>query len=170
MLLEPLSDLLSECLFSHVFHFYSAHSAIMVMVCVKCFALLSEDTHSSIHKGMPKLVEVTIFSHSQTFIHSDGEPVTTEREKKLWVGDSLQTWWDNEVWPGAPRLAVRIFHCATNATWQLAQSFVSIWDAPPANVPPKTPLSLLATNTWPTVCGIIIIIIIIVQTIVLAPL
>lgn len=64
--------------------------------------------------------EVRILSHSQTFILSDGEAVTTEREKKLQVGDSLQTWWDNEVRPGAPRLAVRIFHCATNATWQLA--------------------------------------------------
>lgn len=55
MLLEPFSDLLSESLFGHVFHFYSAHSVIMVLVCVKCFVLLSEDTHSLIHKEMPKL-------------------------------------------------------------------------------------------------------------------
>lgn len=44
MLFEPLSVLLSQCFFSFVFHLNSAHTAIMVMACVKCFVLL-RDVH-----------------------------------------------------------------------------------------------------------------------------
>lgn len=46
-------------------------------------------------------------------------PVTAATEK-VCLSESLQSWWDNEVRPGAPDLWFCVFHRATNTTWQLA--------------------------------------------------
>lgn len=94
----------------------------MFCVVVRCALLAyTKKCHNWQLENEPLVEEVRTRNHSQTFTLSDTDSVTTEREKKqLWIGDLFQTGWDNEVRPGAPRLVVRIFHRATNTTWQLA--------------------------------------------------
>lgn len=65
--------------------------------------------------------------------------LVTAATEKVCLSESLQSWWDNEARPGAPDL--RFWFSTVLQTqrdnWQ--HSFLSIWDASPANVPPACP-------------------------------
>lgn len=92
-------------------------------------------------------------------------PVTAAAQR-VCLSESLQSWWDNEVRPGAPDLWFCVFHRATNTTWQLAAliSFhlgcaacqhTSRLPSPSPSTSTSTPKPI-SVNTWPTVCWLAI--------------
>lgn len=87
--------------------------------------LVSQSNSSASSQGIE-------FEYTQKKEHESDNAESTERECSRWqqlqrlcLSESLQSWWDNEVWPRATDLQFCLFHRAANTTWQLT-AFISL--------------------------------------------
>lgn len=138
----------------------------MFCVAVRCALLAyTKKCHNWQLANEPLVEEVRTRNHSQNFSLSNTDSVTTEKEKKN--NSELVTYFKPDgIMRSGQELQDLWFGFSTaqqtqRDNWQ--QLVVSVWDAPTANV--QTPLHLclrpVSTNTWPTVCWAITIIVII---------
>lgn len=65
--------------------------------------------------------------------------LVTAATEKVCLSESLHSWWDNEVRPGSPDLWFWFSTMLQTQRDNWQHSFLSIWDALSANVPPACP-------------------------------